>query len=113
MADDKRDSMEGHNSDVLSSLDEGQRAACLTAFQKIKNLEADRKSINADINAERKQVFAMGIPADAFAFCFKRWKMDPEDRENMDFGIEQLAGAVHQPLQQMDMFDPDADEGDE
>lgn len=82
-----------------------------TAVKNIIRHEKKRAEINADINAERKTIIALGVPAAALAASLARYKMDPEQREEFDMGRQFVDKALGIPVQ-ADLFD-EAEEAQE
>jgi uncharacterized protein (UPF0335 family) len=98
---------EGHNFDL--SPEDLKEIEQLT--RNIIALEKKRDDINADINSDRKKIRALGIDLDAWKASLRRFKMDPDDRDNFDRSRELVDRALGIPVQ-ADLFET-VDEDDE
>ncbi len=95
-----------------SELSEADLKKIEDAVAEMARLENERSAINADIDAERKKVIALGIPAEALRASVARSKMDPEQREAFDQGRRWVDQALGIPVQ-ADLFaNDDGDEED-
>lgn len=54
------------------------------AMDEIIDIEEERKSLNANINAIRKKLVAQGICIESFNYAFALYKKDPDDRKGYD-----------------------------
>jgi hypothetical protein len=74
------------------------------ACEQVQELKAERKEINAKIQALNKSLEARGIPAVAFKHVLATIEMTEDQRLAMDLGVMILRKAVKIPVQS-DMFD--------
>lgn len=90
---------QGHNSEL--SKEEMAKVAKL--HEDIVALKDKVSALNADANAKRKEIRAMGIDLSAYAAAAKRKAMDPDQRAEFDRSAAILNSALGIPLQ-ADLF---------
>lgn len=79
------------------------REAIASRTKDIVALEAKRADINADINAHRKAIRALGIDLDAWRAAKRRKEMDPDVRAEFDRSATLVNEALGIPVQ-ADLF---------
>lgn len=57
------------------------------SMDEIMDIEEQRKSLNADINAIRKKLVAQGICIESFNYAFALYKKDPDERKGYDLSL--------------------------
>lgn len=71
----------------------------LAAFKLVDGLGKQRDAINQKVQAAREDLFAKGIPKEAFDLCI-RYKEWPEDkRRNFDLAFACCREAIGEPMQ--------------
>ena len=76
----------GHNKEIENSIAE--------AVQTIIGLDEERGQINAQINAERKKVKALGVPLAALNLAITHYQMDQAKRKQIDDGYALVRHAL-------------------
>lgn len=83
---------------------EGLIEKIANAIANVKSLKNDRADVNAEIQAVRENMNALGIPKKAFDMAMKYMDMDPEDRESFDIAYALVRKAGGLPMQD-DLFE--------
>lgn len=94
----------GHN----SGLGPEEMATVATLTREINQIETKVKAMNADKNAKRKAIKAIGLDLDAWRASKRRQEMDPDDRAEFDRSHEVCNKALGVPLQ-AGLFDDSED----
>ena len=87
----------GHNLDNIKS-------AIKASYDRILEWRDDRSAVQADIQAEREKLVALGIPKKAFDMAVKYAVLDPDERKAFDTAYAIVREAIGLPVQ-ADLFD--------
>lgn len=87
---------EGSNSDLTPE----QKVELAGFNSNYDKLEVERDQINAEMNAARKGIKALGINLDAWRASRRRAKMDPEDRQEFDRSADICNRSFGVPVQE-------------
>jgi len=75
------------------------RGAVAQAFQRIAELENERREINAQIKAEREGLVARGLNKQALKDAERFWKLDETQRQGYDESLAISRKAMGLPIQ--------------
>ncbi|WP_435310656.1 hypothetical protein [Primorskyibacter sedentarius] len=73
-------------------------------FDRIEQLKDERKQTQAEIQAAREEIVALGIPKKAFDMALAYSKMDEEQRKGFDTAYTLVRKAIGLPVQ-AELFD--------
>lgn len=97
IAEEEKNPLEGSNLNKV-------RADIKKAIDKIGKLRDERGEVQADIQAERERVVALGVPKKALDLVMNYMSMDEDQRRAFDMGYTIAREAIGLPLQS-DLFD--------
>lgn len=78
---------------------------CKDSIDSLKDYEADRTSVNDDMNAIRSRLQAKGISKKALSMAIQISKMEEDELDGLWLSLDILSEAINRPIQK-DLFRP-------